>query len=62
VSVVLLRDKLIGLPAWQWITGLDGIAAALEVAATVVRHSARRSPFLEFAICRARLLLSIAHI
>ena len=45
VSVLLLRDKLIGLPAWRWITGLDGTAAALEVAGTIVRQSARRSPF-----------------
>src|SRR5436190_24278189 len=41
VSVVLLRDKLIGLPAWRWITGLDGIAASFEVAGTIVRQSAR---------------------
>ena len=56
VSVLLLRDKLIGLPAWRWSTGLDRIAAALEVAGTIVRQSARRSPFAGPAFCSLLLM------
>ena len=62
VSVVLLRDKLIGLPARWWITDLDVSGAALEVAGTVVRHSARPSPFRSWPFAGPAFCFSVARV